>query len=116
MQLNRRVLNENGAGRKPIWLTELTWSSAKGRKKPLTKDWEVTEAGQARRLRQAYTLFAGARKSLRLQRIYWYTWVTIDRNSPNSFDYSGLRTMQSNGTIVDKPVMKAFRAMVRRLR
>ena len=116
VRLNRQVLNENGARSKPIWLTELTWSSAKGRKKPLTKDWEVTERGQARRLRQAYTLFARERKALRLQRIYWYTWVTIDRNSPNSFDYSGLRTMQPNGTIVDKPVMAAFRAMVRKLR
>jgi hypothetical protein len=116
VRLNRRVLDENGGRRKPIWLTELTWSSAKGRKKPLTKDWEVTEAGQARRLREAYTLFARDRRAMRLQRIYWYTWVTIDRDSPNSFDYSGLRTMRPDGRIVDKPVMAAFRAMVRRLR
>ena len=114
VRLNRDVLNRNGAAKRPIWLTELTWSSAKGRKTPITKDWETTEAGQAQRLRQAYTLFIKARRSLRLQRIYWYTWVTTDRNSVNSFDYSGLRTMQPDGTVTDKPAAAAFRAVVRR--
>ncbi len=112
--LNRAVLNRNGAATKPIWLTELTWSSAKGRKKPITKDWETTEAGQAARLQQAFKLFIRARTRLRLQRIYWYTWVTVDRNSPNSFDYSGLRTMRPDGTVVDKPAAGALQAVVRR--
>jgi hypothetical protein len=114
--LNRAVLDRNGARTKPIWLTELTWSSAKGRKKPLTQDWETTEAGQAQRLTQAFRLFVRARHKLRLQRIYWYTWVTVDRDSPNSFDYSGLRTHRSDGTVVDKPAARAFRAAVKRYR
>jgi polysaccharide biosynthesis protein PslG len=114
--LNRAVLNRNGARTKPIWLTELTWSSAKGRKRPITKDWETTEAGQAQRLQQAFKLFVRARTRLRLQRIYWYTWVTVDRNSANSFDYSGLRTLRPDGTIVDKPAAGALRAVVRRYR
>jgi hypothetical protein len=112
--LNRQVLDRNGAKRKPIWLTELTWSSAKGKKKNLTKNWETSEAGQALRLRQAYRLFVRARRALRLQRIYWYTWVTVDRDSPNSFDYSGLRTLRPDGSVVDKPAASAFRAVVRR--
>jgi hypothetical protein len=112
--LNRRVLDRNGARRKPIWLTELTWSSAKGKKQKLTQNWETTEAGQALRLLQAYRLFVRARLALRLQRIYWYTWVTIDRDSPNSFDYSGLRTQRADGSVVDKPAAGAFRAVVRR--
>jgi hypothetical protein len=114
--LNRQVLNRHGARRKPIWLTELTWSSAKGKKRKLTQNWETTEAGQAQRLRAAYGLFIKARKVLRLQRIYWYTWVTVDRDSPNSFDYSGLRTERPDGTVVDKPAARAFRAVVRRYR
>ena len=112
--LNRRVLDANGARTRPIWLTELTWSSAKGHKRKLTKNWETTEAGQAQRLRTAYRLFVKARKLLRIQRIYWYTWVTVDRDSPNSFDYSGLRTELPNGRVVDKPAARAFRAVVRR--
>jgi hypothetical protein len=112
--LNRKVLNRHGAARTPIWLTELTWSSAKGRKRKLTQNWETTEAGQALRLREAYRLFVRARHRLRLERIYWYTWVTVDRDSPNSFDYSGLRTERPDGRVVDKPAARAFRAVVRR--
>jgi hypothetical protein len=114
VRLNRDVLNRNGAKAKPIWLTELTWSSAKGRKKNLTKDWETTEAGQALRLTQVYRLLVRDRRALRLERVYWYTWVTIDRDSPNSFDYSGLRTQRPDGSVVDKPAARAFRAVVRR--
>jgi hypothetical protein len=112
--LNRMVLNRHGARSKPIWLTELTWSSAKGKKRKLTQNWETTEAGQAERLRSAYRLYVKARKVLKLQRIYWYTWVTVDRDSPNSFDYSGLRTLRPDGTVADKPAARAFRAVVRR--
>jgi Beta-galactosidase len=114
VKLNRQALDRHGAERKPIWLTELTWSSAKGKKKKLTQNWETTEAGQALRLREAYRLFVRARRALRLQRIYWYTWVTVDRDSPNSFDYSGLRTVRPDGSVFDKPAASAFRAVVRR--
>jgi Beta-galactosidase len=113
-RLNRDVMNRNGDRRRPIWLTELTWSSAKGKKTPLTQNWETTEAGQARRLRQAYGLYVRARSSLRLGRIFWYTWATVDRTSKNSFDYSGLRTQRADGRFVNKPALAAFRGVVRR--
>jgi hypothetical protein len=113
-RLNRDVMNRNGDSRKPIWLTEMTWSSAKGRKTPLTQNWETTAAGQAQRLRQAYGLYVRARRSLRLGRIFWYTWATVDRDSKNSFDYSGLRTQLPSGRFADKPALTAFRATARR--
>jgi hypothetical protein len=114
VRLNRRVLDRNGAARKPIWLTELTWSSAKGRKRSIVRNWETTERGQAERLAQAYRLYLGARRALGLQRIFWYTWATVDRNSANSFDYSGLRTRRPGGRFADKPALAAFRALARR--
>jgi hypothetical protein len=114
VRLNREVLDRNGFSRRPIWLTELTWSSAKGRKTPITKDWETTESGQATRLTQAYAGFIRARRSLRLERIYWYTWITVDRDSPNSFDYSGLRTLKADGSVADKPAARAFRGVVKK--
>jgi hypothetical protein len=55
-----------------------------------------------------------ARASLGLGRIFWYTWATVDRNSKNSFDYSGLRTQLPSGRFTDKPALAAFRAMARR--
>lgn len=114
VRLNRQVLNRHGYRRVPLWLTELTWSSAKGKKQPLTQNWETTESGQARRLRSAYGLLLRNRRKLRLQRVFWYTWATVDRNSPNSFDYSGLNQWQANGTFRAKPALGAFRKVALR--
>ena len=112
-RLNREALDRGGSRARPIWLTELTWSSAKGKTRN-THNWETTEAGQAERLTQAYALYARDARRLRLGRIYWYTWVTRDRDSPNSFEWSGLRTLRPDGRVVDKPAARAFRAAVRR--
>jgi hypothetical protein len=109
---NRRVMDRNGDRRKPIWLTELTWTSAKGKTKNI-HNWETTEAGQARRLTRGYTLYIKERRKLGLQRIYWYTWAGYD-SPPNSFDYSGLRHSDANGDFSDKPALAAFRKITRR--
>ncbi len=103
-RLNRQALDHAGDGAKPIWLTELTWSSALG-KTHNTHGWEVSPQGQGQRLTEAYRLYVKAAKGLKLQRIYWYTWVTKDRDSPNSFDWSGLREIEPDGSIVDKPAI-----------
>lgn len=112
-RLNREVLDRYGDRGRPIWLTELTWSSAKGKTRN-TPNWETSANGQAERITQAYGLYARAARALRLQRIYWYTWATKDRDSPNSFDWSGLRVQRPDGTLADKPAMRAFRAVVRK--
>jgi hypothetical protein len=109
---NRRVMARHGDGGKPVWLTELTWTSAKGKTKNI-HNWETTEAGQAKRVTEGYRVYIKALRSLHLQRIYWYTWAGYDR-PPNSFEYSGLRHASTDGTFSDKPAMKAFRAVTKR--
>jgi hypothetical protein len=109
--LNREVLDRRGYTKVPLWLTELTWSSAKGKKTPLTQNWETTEAGQAQRLRDVFKLLLAQRTSLKLARMFWYTWATLDNGSPNSFDYSGLLQYRSDGTFRAKPALGAFRAV-----
>jgi hypothetical protein len=111
VRLNRDVLDRRGYQKVPLWLTELTWSSAKGKKQPLTQNWETTEAGQAQRLRSIYGLLLRDRQRLRLERVYWYTWATVDNGSSNSFDYSGLLQARSDGTFRAKPALTAFRAV-----
>ncbi len=113
VRLNREVLNERGYAKVPLWLTELTWSSAKGKKTPLTQNWETTEGGQADRLRSVFKLLIAQRRKLRLARVYWYTWATVDNGSPNSFDYSGLLQARPDGTFRAKPALAAFRAVVK---
>jgi hypothetical protein len=111
---NRATLARRGYGRIPVWLTELTWSSAKGKKTPLTKGWETTEAGQAERLTQAFRLLVRDRRRLRIGRVLWYTWASADNGSPNSFEYSGLRTTRGGSALEDKPALAAFRRATRR--
>lgn len=113
VRLNRGVMRRHGDGRKPLMVTELTWSSAKGKTRN-TFGWETTEAGQAQRLTEAYGRLARARRSLRIARVYWYTWLTPDADSPNSFDWSGLRKLGPSGP-VDKPALRAFRRVAARL-
>jgi hypothetical protein len=112
VKYNRRVMVKHGDGRKPVWLTELTWTSAKGKTKNI-HNWETTEAGQAKRLTTGYRLYVKARRTLHLQRIYWYTWAGYD-SPPNSFDYSGLRHSSPDGVFSDKPALAAFRAITHR--
>jgi hypothetical protein len=116
LRLNRDVMDRAGDKRKPMLISEITWSSGKGQThNDSPKTWETTEAGQAQKLRDGYALFLRERKRLRLQRIYWYTWATRDEGA-NSFDYAGLRKLASGDTLVDKPALRAFRTVVRHAR
>jgi len=56
---------------------------------------------------------AAARRALRIERVYWYTWLS-EEGSPNSFDYSGLRRIRGSRTI-SVPALASFRAAARRL-
>jgi hypothetical protein len=111
-ELARKEMRRAHDGRKPVWITELSWPAAKGRTKN-TAGFETTDRGQASRLRKGLTLLARARKRLRIQRVFWYTWLS-EEGSPNSFDYSGLRRVRDGRTIT-APALASFRATARRL-
>jgi len=112
VELARREMRRFGDVRKPVWITELSWPAAKG-KTENTSGFETTDAGQARRLADAVRLLARARGRLRIERVFWYTWLS-EEGSPNSFDYSGLRRVR-RGSIVSVPALSAFRRAARRL-
>ena len=111
-ELARKEMRRFKDGRKPIWITELSWPAAKGKTKNTT-GFETTDRGQAQRLGEGLELLARARKRLRIQRVFWYTWLSRE-GSPNSFDYSGLRR-ERGGRIVSVPALDAFRSAARRL-
>jgi hypothetical protein len=108
----RKEMRRFKDGRKPVWITELSWPAAKGKTKNTT-GFETTDRGQAQRLSEGLKLLARARKRLRIQRVFWYTWLSRE-GSPNSFDYSGLRR-ERGGQIVSVPALDAFRRAARRL-
>jgi hypothetical protein len=106
VKLVRRKMARNGDGRMPVLITELSWPSAKGK----TEDnygYEVTPRGQAARLKAVLPMLAEARKRLRIERVYWHSWLSKDQG-PFTFDYGGLRRIRGT-TITDKPALAAYR-------
>jgi hypothetical protein len=114
VRLVRREMRRHGDARKRLALTELSWSSGAGRSS-FNYGWETTERGQADRVRTALAQLAAQRGPLKLDSVYWYTWLSRSLGGRDSFDYSGLRRLGPGGTVVDKPALAAFRRTVRRL-
>jgi arabinogalactan endo-1,4-beta-galactosidase len=106
IKLNRKLMNAHGDRHKPILVTELSWPSAKG-KTSQHYGYEVTEQGEAAKLREAFAKLAAARTALGVQRVYWSSWVTKD-SGHFTFDYAGLNKLR-NGRIVAKPALAAYR-------
>jgi hypothetical protein len=109
----RGVMRRFGDHRKPLWVTELSWPASKGKvRDPI--GIATDDRGQARRVRVGLMTLARARRRLRIERVYWYTWLSAESTS-SVFDWSGLRRLRE-GRIVSAPALGAFRAVARRLR
>jgi hypothetical protein len=107
LKRDRKVMAAHGDRRKPLFVTELSWTAAKG-KTHVTYGNEQTASGQASRLAGAYKMLARERKRLRIQRVYWYTWLSYDRDRFYPFDWAGLLRLKGSKT-TEKPAFKAFR-------
>ena len=98
----RDVMRRYGDRKKPLWVTELSWTSARD-KAAWTYGNETTERGQAKKLAEAYVMLAKNRSELKLQRVYWYTWLSLDAHPNYPFDYAGLSRLEGDATITRKP-------------
>lgn len=106
-RLVRAAMVRGGDARLPMMVTEFGWSSGKGKvRHPF--GFETTPADQAARLRQLVPLFARNRRALGLERIYWESWVSADRNAAAPFDFAGLRELAPGATSRAKPAYDAF--------
>lgn len=98
VHLFRRVLRAHGAGRMPMWLTEMGWPAAQGKiRVPVyQRTIATTDRGMAQRLSAGYNLMARvrARNNARIARVFWYTWASPYRPSSDPgtgmFRYAGL--------------------------
>jgi hypothetical protein len=97
----------------PVWVTELSWPASVG-KTNTTGGFETNDKGQAQRLRKGLMLLAKARRTLHIERVYWYTWLSQEQG-PSSFGWSGLRRIRG-GQVVSAPSLNAFRQTAKRLR
>ena len=67
----RTILKKEGDGTKPLWITELGWSS----EPPVgpSNVFAVGQAGQARELKGAFTLLKADAAKYRLTHVYWFS-------------------------------------------
>jgi hypothetical protein len=112
VRLARRETVRAGDARVPIWLTELSWPASAGRV-PRRGGFEVTDAGQATRLGGVMRRLRGQRRALRIERVFWYTWLSMEAG-PTAFDWSGLRRVRA-GTVVSAPALAVYTRWARRL-
>ena len=107
----RRVMRRNGDARKPLWLTEFTWAAAKGKVDHQTL-FRANDRDQAARLDAFMPMLLAARKRLRIERAYWYTWLSAE--GAEEFDYAGLRRVR-DGARISAPALAVFRRWARRI-
>jgi len=113
VKIVRREMARRGDGKLPVWVTELSWPAAKG-KTVQHNDFETTERGQSDRLELGLPMLAEQRRKLRIERVYWYTWLSAEGITDSAFDYSGLRRLRG-GQVSSAPSLKAFTRLARRL-
>jgi hypothetical protein len=113
-RLFRRAMTRAGDGRKPMYITELTWPASKGRTKGIPFQRQETDSGMARRLTQALPLLAGHARGLGLARVYWYTWASRYGRGGSIFRYAGLERY-ARGVFEPRPALAAYRRIARQL-
>jgi hypothetical protein len=114
LQKDRAVMKKHNDSHKPLWVTELSWTSSKGKTNVLFGN-EETEKGQATKLTAAYKMLAQLRGKMRIGRVYWYTWLSRDMQDDYPFDWAGLSRITSGGDVRDKPALTAYRKIALKL-
>ena len=112
VELARDVMARHRDRRTPVWVTELSWPAALG-KVSQTHGFETTDRGQAARLAQGLNRLVDARRRLRIGKVIWYTWLSIE-GGENSFAWSGLRRLRGS-ELISAPALAVFRGAARRL-
>jgi hypothetical protein len=104
----RVVMRRNGDSDKPLLVTELSWPSGEGKLKT-SYGFDVTPDQQAERVASALPLLVHERERLHIDGVYWYTWLTLDKDTSYPFDWAGLSRVSRKGRIVRKPAFAAMK-------
>jgi hypothetical protein len=115
----RQVMRRHDDPR-PIRVTELAWPAAKGRLRDADGNKReffaaTTDKGMAKRLFAGVMSLANNRTRLKISGVDWFQWASAYKGTDDAFRYSGLREARGK-RLRDKPAMKAFRRVAKRLR
>ena len=103
----RKVMMFNGESGRHLFVTETSWPSSLN-KTTRQYGFEETEQGQAKKIAAVYKLLAKERKRLKINGVYWYTWLTTDTAHVESFNYAGVVKYQ-HGKVTRKPAYAKLR-------
>jgi hypothetical protein len=113
-KLFREALRARRDGRKPIYLTEISWPASKGRTPRVRWLAHETSRSMAAKLATAYGRLAKNRRALGLERVYWFTWATRYGRGGSVFNYSGLQEYR-DGKFTAQPALGALQRVARTL-
>ena len=113
-KLFREALRARRDGRKPIYLTEISWPASKGRTPRVRWLAHETSRSMAAKLATAYGRLAKNRGALGLERVYWFTWATRYGRGGSVFNYSGLQEYR-DGRFTAQPALGALQRVARTL-
>jgi polysaccharide biosynthesis protein PslG len=109
----RDAMKKRGDGRKPIYLTEITWPASKGRTAGIKYQSQETPRGMASKLSGMYSAMVARRRALGLGRVFWYTWSSPYGRGGSIFNYAGLQRFD-NGAFDPQPALAAYQRSARR--
>ena len=109
----RDAMKTRRDGRKPIYLTEITWPASKGRTEGIKYQRQETPRGMATKLSQMYRAMVLRRRALGVGRVFWYTWSSPYGRGGSIFNYAGLQRF-SEGRFTAQPALGAYQRAARR--
>lgn len=112
-QLFRGALKVRRDGRKPIYLTEITWPASKGKTEGIKYQRQETPRGMATKLSQMYRAMVLRRRALGVRRVFWYTWSSPYGRGGSIFNYAGLQRY-AEGDFTAQPALGAYQRSARR--
>lgn len=108
----RKEMRRSGDNKKPLILSEVSWSSGGGeaiiRSSGKVAPWDTSEKGQARQVSQLARALKANRVRLRIQSFAWACWLSPELGSRYWFHYTGLNRLKGS-KVVAKPALKAFK-------
>jgi hypothetical protein len=109
----RAVMKKYGDDKKEMWITELGLPASKG-KSDDPSTLQTTNSGMAQFLYWSYKDLMKNRQTLRVPKVYWYTWASNYKGW--IFNYTGLRRYAHKGngeSQSSKPALDTYRKLAR---
>jgi hypothetical protein len=111
--LFRKAMRARRDGRKPIYVTEITWPASKGSTRGIDFQRQETPRGMASKLAGMYKRMAARRRALGVTKVFWYTWASPYGRGGSIFNYAGLLRFD-HSTFDPQPALAAYQRSARR--